>query len=202
MLFLFLLLLLGSLTFTVFFWDVINEIPDRWHLPFLNPEPVSSLNSPLDIFSLDPDPVSQQHPIIDLIASADSEYERLLRKQTTGLEQAAQAYRSRRGRHPPPWFDRWVAFAESHDCLIIEEMFDRIYHDLNPFWVIAPDQIRADAAAAPNYIQIRNGKAYRSASEEPFIDSYFNLVQKIAALLPDLDMPINHMEHSALGYSN
>jgi Glycosyl transferase family 90 len=194
MFFLFPTLLLGSLTFTVLFWDTINEIPDRWHLPFFNTEPVSSLNSPIDIFSVDPDLISPQHPINDLIAKADSEYEQLLGKKTTGLAQAAQAYRSRRGRHPPPSFDRWVALAEAHDCVIIEDMFDRIYDDLNPFWAIASDHIRADAAAIPNYIRIRNGKAYRSASKEPFMNSYFNLVQKITTLLPDLDIPINHMD--------
>lgn len=190
----FLALLLGSLILFVLFWDTINEIPDRWHLSFLNPEPVSSLSSPTDIFSFEPDPVPRQHPLNDLIAKAAGEYERLLAKQTTGLAQAAQAYRSRRGRHPPPWFDQWVAFAEAHDCLIIEDMFDRIYHDLNPFWAIAPHQLRADAATIPNYIRIRNGKASRSVSKKPFMDSYFNLVQKIATLLPDLDIPINHMD--------
>jgi hypothetical protein len=131
--FLLLALLPCSLAFTVLFWDTIHEIPDRWHLSFLNPEPVSSLKSPIDIFSIDPESRSRRYPINDLIAKADSEYERLLGNQNTGLAQAAQAYRSRRGRHPPPSFDRWVAFAEAHDCLIIEDMFDCIYHDLNPF---------------------------------------------------------------------
>jgi Glycosyl transferase family 90 len=191
---LFLALLLSALTITLLYWDSIHEIPDRWHLPFLNPEPVSSLNSPLEIFSSDEDSISRQHPIYDLIAKAGGEYERLLGKQTNGLAQAAQAYRSRRGRHPPPSFDRWVAFAEAHDCLMIEDLFDRIYHDLNPFWAISSDQIRADAAAIPNYIRIRHGKAYRSTIQKPFMDIYFNLLQEIETLLPDLDIPINHMD--------
>ncbi|KAJ9609539.1 hypothetical protein H2200_005866 [Cladophialophora chaetospira] len=175
-------LLFASVTFVVGFWDTINEIPDRWHMPFLNPEPVSSLGFPTAIFNLDSETASLQHPINDLIANADEEYEHLVAKQSTGLAQAAQAYRSWRGRHPPPWFDQWYAFAELHDCVMIEDLFDRIYHDLNPFWAIAPDRLRADAAAIPNYIRVRNGKVYRSS------------MQQLAAFLPDVDIPINHMD--------
>lgn len=133
-------------------------------------------------------------PINDLIAKADSKYERLLGKQTIGLAQASQAYRSRRGRHPPPSFDRWVAFAEAHGCLIIEDMFDRIYHDFEPFlghWIRSNP---CSCCCYSNPYSIRNGKAYRRESQEPFIESYFNLVQGIATLLTDLHIPINRMD--------
>ena len=79
---------------------------------------------------------------------------------------------------------------------MIEDIFDRIYHDLDPFWAIESDQLRADAAAVPVYIRVRNGKAYRSASKDPFMNSYLDLVQEIATLLPNLDIPINHMDEA------
>ena len=186
----------GSIIFTVYSWDAINEIPDRWHLPHLNPEPASSLSSPADIFRLDSSPTLQQHPIDNLIQHADREYQQLLDKETTGVSQAAKSYRNRRGRHPPPGFDHWVAFAEEHDCLMIEDMFDRIYQDLDPFWAIGSAEIRSAAAAFPNYIRIKNGKASRSADKKPFMDSYLKMIQKIAAFLPDVDIPINHMDES------
>lgn len=40
-----------------------------------------------------------------------------------------------RGRHPPPHFDKWFEFASSHGCVIIEDLFDQIYRDIDPFWV-------------------------------------------------------------------
>ena len=187
-------LLLGLIIVSMLFWETANEIPDRWHLPFLNPEPASRFSSPNDIFRLDPEPTPRHHPIDDLIAEADDEHSRLLRKQTTSVAEAAQTYRRRRGRHPPPWFDRWVDFAEAHDCLVIENMFDRIYADLNPFWAIPPEQLRANALSIPNFIRIHDGKASRSTAKQPFMDSYFNLIQQIAGLLPNIDIPINHMD--------
>jgi hypothetical protein len=77
---------------------------------------------------------------------------------------------------------------------MIEDMFDRIYHDLNPFWAVPANKIRADAAALPNFIRVRNGTVSRSPTKQPFMDSYCNLVKKIGYLLLDLDILINHMD--------
>lgn len=129
---LYLIALLVLLTFPILCWETVNEIPDRSHLPFLNPEPASTLSSPAEIFHLNQEPFLHQHSISELVHRADDEHKRLLHKQTKGLKQAAQAYRQRRGRHPPPWFNGWVEFPESHESLMIEEMFDWIYDDLDP----------------------------------------------------------------------
>lgn len=42
------------------------------------------------------------HPIDSLIFDAHTKFNTLLSKQTETVEAAAQAYRKRRGRHPPP----------------------------------------------------------------------------------------------------
>lgn len=62
------------------------------------------------------------------------------------------------------------------------------------FWSLTPAQIRANAAAVPNHIRVRNGQASRSPAKHPFTASYFDLVQKIAPFLPDLDIAINRLD--------
>jgi hypothetical protein len=187
-------LAIGGGSLLTFLWDEINELPDRWHFPLLNPEPASPLRSPTDVFQLDTNSTNREHPISTLITSASQQFEQLLAKQTHGVSQAAKAYRIRRRRHPPPLFDQWVRYAEAHGCLMIEEHFDRIYHDLNPFWGVSPDHICTSAAQHPVYIRIRKGKVTRSEPNQPFVDSYLDLIQQIAQFLPDTDIPINHMD--------
>jgi hypothetical protein len=184
------------ITLVFLYSDAINEIPDRWHVPFFNTDPLSTLTSPAQIFEYDRKTQWNAHPIHELIRKADLEHEQLLAKKTVGPAQAAQEYRKRRGRHPPPRFGEWVAFAEAHGSLMVEDMFDRIHHDLNPFWGIDPEKLRAGAAAHPHFVRVRNGTATRSSIEQPFMDSWFDLIQKIATYLPDVDIPINTMDES------
>lgn len=185
---------LGIVIFITIFWDTINEIPDRWHMPLLNPEPLSSLGSPTEIFELGGTSNAPRHVIDNLVEEAEAEQKRLLSRRTNGVSQAARAYRERRGRNPPPLFDEWVAFAESRDALVIEEVFDRIYHDLAPFWALPPDQIRADADAIEHWVEVRQGKAYRSAPKGLFVERYFDMINSIAKVLPDVRIPVNHMD--------
>lgn len=187
-------LLLTGLTIDIFFWDSLIENSDRWHLPFLNPDPVSILSSPSLIFRNDRTITSSDHPIYTLLENSDRTFHQLLERRTSGVAAAAQAYRARRNRHPPLGFDEWVKFAEAHDSFIIEEFFDRIHHDIDPFWGISPHDIRASAASSPTYIRVRNGTASRSSTEQPFMNNYYSLVQRMEKILPDLDMPINHMD--------
>ncbi|KAJ4291590.1 hypothetical protein N0V88_006190 [Collariella sp. IMI 366227] len=66
--------------------------------------------------------------------------------------------------HPPtapaaaatrPSFDKWYAFAQHHNVVVVEEFWDQIYHDLEPFWGVAPARIRADAKGFEMRIEIR-----------------------------------------------
>jgi len=174
----------------------IREIPDRWHAPFLNPEPASSLRSPLDIFSTESEPPSGLHPIDDLVSNADENFERLLKRQTYNVSASAAAYRERRGRHPPPGFDRWMQYAIEHDCVVIEDFFDQIYRDIEPFWGLPASKIRGEASSLPNTIRIRDGKVTKSTDEWLFVDAYFDMLKDLAHLLPDVDVPINEMDES------
>lgn len=104
---------------------------------------------------------TQGHPIEHLIKKADQDLKTLLSKETKTLNDTAAAYRARRGRHPPPNFDKWYAFAKSKDALMIEDFFDTLYDDLKPFWSVPASDMRRFPSAWPYVLKIRNGTVER-----------------------------------------
>jgi hypothetical protein len=176
----------------------IREIPDRWHAPFFNPEPPSTLNSPTDIFTASPMHNHVYHPIDDLIERSELALETLLKKQNHNVSASAAAYRERRGRHPPPEFDKWFEYADAHSCLVIEDFFDQIYRDIEPFWALTATHIRESAMSLPNIIHVRNGKVSKSSDKGAFLDAYFDLFKELGEFLPDVDIPINEMDESRI----
>ncbi|KAF3351366.1 Minor extracellular protease vpr [Verticillium dahliae VDG2] len=116
----------------------------------------------------DTDDVNTTHPIDELIEEAQLRHRQLLGKQSLTLRQAASRYRERRGRHPPPGFDVWFAAAMASKAVIVEEFFDRIHHDINPFWAVDPAEMRRHAARQAFMIRVRGGKtATDTEGEEP-----------------------------------
>lgn len=140
------------------------------------------------------------HPISKLIADAQSSFASLLDKRSGSLEEAAQRYRQRRGRHPPPGFDAWFAAAQKHDAIVVEDFFDRIYHDLAPFWALDPLELRRQAHQQPQLIRVRGGQA-KFETDNPhrpeFIQLWHGLVKEIPGL-PDLDMVVNVMDETRI----
>ena len=145
-----------------------------------------------------PAPTPQTHPIDTLMKKADREWHRLMAKETTDLESAAKAYRWRRGRHPPPGFDKWMEFAQQRDAVIVEDFFDQIYHDLTPFWGLQPAKIRRQAKNFDFVISIRNGSTTVKSddTDRPWMALWNNLTATVAEWLPDIDIPINVMDES------
>jgi len=136
------------------------------------------------------------HPIDELEARANDIFEQYLRKNTSGVEEAAAVYRQRRGRHPPPSFDKWIKFAEEKGALMVEDFFDQIYHDLEPFWDVDSSEIRAFPASWPYVITIRNGTLRRWTDEPPNIAPWLDLWETgFGGLplddLPDIDLAFN-----------
>ncbi|KAK0716174.1 capsular associated protein [Lasiosphaeris hirsuta] len=139
------------------------------------------------------------HPIDDLIKAARLNFNQLLGKRSLTLDQAASRYRERRGRHPPPGFDKWFAAATEKNAIVVEEFFDRIHHDISPFWGLEPRDIRAKAHDQPYMIRVRDGKAKAVTDEKdiPFrVEQWLRLVKMMMPHLPDLDMVVNHMDES------
>ena len=133
------------------------------------------------------------HPIEALIERAEKEFESLLKRETRDLESAAAAYRHVRGRHPPPGFDAWHSFAVEHGAIIIEEFWDQIYHDLSPFWAVAPSRIRADARGHGMVVKIENGKA-ESNTGWFWHAIWAHLINTVSEYLPDMVVPLNSMD--------
>lgn len=144
-----------------------------------------------------------EHPIDELIGRADVELTRLLQKETHTLKDAAEQYRQRRGRQPPPGFDRWFAFARNHSAVVVEEFFDRIYDDLNPFWGVEAKQMREQANTFEHYIKVRNGvvTVRKEDEERDWMGLWRDMVASIiedGGWVPDVDMPINVMDESRM----
>lgn len=133
------------------------------------------------------------HPIDARVRAAEKEFSDRLVKQTHTLADAAAAYRERRGRHPPPGFDKWWAFAKEKNAIIVEDFWDQIYHDLEPFWAIKPARIRHDAYDFEMRISVRNGQA-SSGSSWFWTKIWLDLIKTIQHLVPDLDIALNAMD--------
>lgn len=161
--------------------------PDQEVVPFENDKPPDLKSIP------DPPASSDRHPIDELIETAESTFDGLMKKRTKKLDAAAEAYRERRGRHPPPGFETWFKYARERDAFLVEDFFDQIYHDLEPFWALDPADLRKEAASYEMYITVRNG--YANATSDWFWTRiWLDLIQTIDHLLPDMDIALNPMD--------
>lgn len=145
--------------------------------------------------------IASLHPIDQLVRQAEVNFERLTSDQANGLNDAAAEYRRRRGRHPPPAFDEWYAFAQDKNATIIEEMFDQIYLDLEPFWGLEASWIQRQASKFPNYISIRDRHAqarYLDYAKSVWLRLWQEMLMKIEYLLPDVDMAFNSHDEPKL----
>ncbi|KAI9822537.1 MAG: hypothetical protein M1827_000256 [Pycnora praestabilis] len=161
------------------------------HHPFTLPARSNWLNNSISSAE------HSDHPIDLLIRAGKQEFDDLLSKRTTNLSAAAAAYRTRRGRHPPPGFEAWFEFAQGHDTVMVEDFWDQIYHDLNPFWGLPAKQIRRDAKELGMQIFIRDGKAH-AYSDWFWTQIWLNLTQTVEQYLPDMDLPLNAMDEPRL----
>lgn len=142
-----------------------------------------------------------KQPIEELMADARVTHAALLAADPRDLATAAQRYRDRRGRHPPPGFDAWMRYAADHDAVVPEAFFDRIYDDLAPFWALDPRVLARRAASWHHVVRVRNGQAYpvgNTKGRVPWLKLWAALVNESAPFLPDVDMPINYMDESRL----
>jgi hypothetical protein len=134
------------------------------------------------------------HPLDDVIENAREAHEARLSKETTGIYGAVYAYRNRRGRHPPPGFERWHTRATRSQAVIVESFFDQIYEDLEPFWGMEPAEIRGALADWKWTLKVRNGKV-KDVPQGRFRSRVWgDMIREIAADLPDMDVAINPLD--------
>ncbi|KAF2197015.1 hypothetical protein GQ43DRAFT_226771 [Delitschia confertaspora ATCC 74209] len=142
-----------------------------------------------------PVPNTKPHPIDVLLKRAEIQFHSLMAKETLDLKSATKAYRERRGRHPPPGFDKWFQYAQENGAVMVEDFFDQIYHDLTPFWGVEAKTIRRQANTFEQVVSVRNGTAtFKTDTHREWMDLWHNLIQTIEKWLPDVDVPINVMD--------
>ncbi|KAF2204240.1 hypothetical protein GQ43DRAFT_429160 [Delitschia confertaspora ATCC 74209] len=175
-------------------------------------DPAGSANHPELVD--DAESAEGQHPIDRLIEVAEQQFVKLRNSHPASLQEAAQAYRNKRNRHPPPGFDKWYNYATSTGCLIPESFFDSIYQDLQPFWGVPPYELRRLAKGYMPRMGIRNGtvsvvlkepKRVQSNDTENTrrLDAWVEMVKGVVRAaggqemgetkggIPDVDIPIN-----------
>ena len=140
-----------------------------------------------------PNTQASRHPIDDLMATAERIFDKTLSRTSNSLSEAAAAYRRRRGRHPPPGFQEWYEFAKERDAVVVEEFWDQIYHDLEPFWALPADTIRKEAWDFEMTISVRNHTA-TAGSGWFWTQIWLSMIQTIAHILPDMDIALNAMD--------
>lgn len=137
------------------------------------------------------------HPIDLLIENADKQFSDILSRQSYSLKDAAAAYRKRRGRHPPPGFDTWYRYAAERDAVMVEDFWDQIYHDLEPFWALPANELRKGAWDYEMTIKVR-GKVATAESDWFWTQIWLSLIQTLEHLLPDMDIALNAMDEPRL----
>ncbi|KAH8881368.1 hypothetical protein GQ53DRAFT_799235 [Thozetella sp. PMI_491] len=137
--------------------------------------------------------VAKRHPIDDLVAVAQKDFDDMLSRESHSLSDAAAVYRKARGRHPPPGFKEWYEFASERNAVVVEDFWDQIYHDLEPFWALPAGQIRKGAWDHEMIISVRNNRATAS-SDWFWTEIWLSLIRSIEHLLPDMDIPLNAMD--------
>lgn len=137
------------------------------------------------------------HPIDRLIDAADKQFTDILSRESHSLHEAAAAYRKRRGRHPPPGFDVWYKYAQERNAVMVEDFWDQIYHDLEPFWALPSNEIRKGAWDYEMTIKVRNGIA-TAQSDWFWTQIWLSLIQTLQHLLPDMDIALNAMDEPRL----
>ncbi|PHH84075.1 hypothetical protein CDD83_2533 [Cordyceps sp. RAO-2017] len=156
-------------------------------------DPLSPGDSRPDTAPPSTGPDTHGHPIDKLIYDAQHTFAELISKESKTVDEAAQAYRQRRQRHPPPGFDKWFDFARAHGALVVEDFFDQIHHDLEPFWGANPLDMRRRASQFEMTINIRNGTA-SAGSDWFWTQIWLKLIKKIEVFLPDMDLALNAMD--------
>lgn len=143
------------------------------------------------------------HPIEHLMDIATKQFKRMSKNEIRTLEQAAAQYRKLRGRHPPPGFDAWYAYAASHNAIINERFWDQIHHDLAPFWSLEPVALRKQAHVFSPKISIRHGKVEAKSNNQHsklgiWEDMLLTLSNEPNVHLPDIDIPLNVNDETAM----
>ncbi|QIW98695.1 hypothetical protein AMS68_004213 [Peltaster fructicola] len=135
------------------------------------------------------------HPIDGVITRAGKRWDALRLEETISIDDAAAAYRKRRERHPPPGFGAWYRHAKASGAVIVEDFFDQIYNDLEPFWGLDVNTLLARVAVFPDVLTVRNGSVQDVPNEFFRTKIWVEMMSKIPDL-PDMDIALNRLDEA------
>ncbi|GAB7331759.1 hypothetical protein MBLNU13_g03727t1 [Cladosporium sp. NU13] len=138
--------------------------------------------------------VQPHHPLDDVIDEARKIHQDRISRIPTSLHGAVYAYEQRRGRHPPPGFEKWYARASSSQAVIVESFFDQVYEDLEPFWGLEPAGIRGALKDWTWTLRIRNGMVKDVPQGRFRSRTWGDMINQVASDLPDMDVAINPLD--------
>ncbi|TDL20413.1 hypothetical protein BD410DRAFT_772680 [Rickenella mellea] len=86
------------------------------------------------------------HPIFTLIKAAEAEWTSKLHRASRTIDQAVEEYTRRYKRLPPKGFDDWWDYVIENNVTLPDE-YDSIFHSLEPFWGVHPNDLQQTMAA-------------------------------------------------------
>ncbi|RMZ73478.1 glycosyltransferase family 90 [Pyrenophora seminiperda CCB06] len=135
---------------------------------------------------------AQYHPIEQLVRKAQADFTRLVEQQSKTLQSAETEYRRRYSREPPPGFDKWFAYAQSKQSILIDD-FDMINEDLKPFWKVKPQRLleSINHVSSFEHLALRkcgftNGK-YHGQGGGWIVEDLGKLLEEVSTELPDVE---------------
>ncbi|KAK1987330.1 hypothetical protein LZ30DRAFT_536528, partial [Colletotrichum cereale] len=143
------------------------------------------------------------HTITQRMLEAEREFQSLLSKQSRDYESAVQAYQVRRRKPPPSGFREWFNVATKYNALLIEEFWDTIYEDLEPFQKIPPRVLQvvaqqATAISGQNNVEafwFRDGKPGTGCYDMNICLLFMQMLEAVAeeapGVIPDMRIPFN-----------
>ena len=140
------------------------------------------------------------HPIQILHTTATNDFESLRSRQSQTLSEAVSEYRRRYQLPPPPYFDKWFAFAKKRKVQLIDE-YDTIYRSIQPFWALPPGTIRERVRESIGFdngmiaLMIRDGAVKKIEGGGDGAEWHREATEKMIAsfvkYLPDMDVAFN-----------
>ncbi|KAI1177812.1 glycosyltransferase family 90 protein [Nemania sp. FL0916] len=148
---------------------------------------------------------ADKHPVEVLIRDAKANFNNLLQTQSRTYEAAYTEYQRRYGFEPPPGFEDWYKFAQSHHSPIIDE-FDIISEGIAPFLQLSGKEVldimkqvydgpdhelwSCTISGQPAKTQCSHHRRTNDRNNVHFFDS---IISKIPAQL-DVKFLLNHLD--------
>ena len=82
-----------------------------------------------------------EHPIHGLIREGKEQWAAKVARQSKTYEAAVQEYKRRYRREPPPGFDKWFEWAQTHDVQLLDE-YDSLYRQIEPMLGVRPKVLK------------------------------------------------------------